>query len=81
MLYEVVHHRFGPSLRQPFVIFGRTLVVAVGRQFDGNVRILVEQHHQFVERLGRFRSERSLVEVVEDVVDEHRGRDAGQWEL
>ena len=51
------------------------------RKLYRHVRILVKQLHQFVERSRRLRSERSLVEVVEDIVDEHRCRDGSKWEL
>ena len=48
---EVVHHAFSTPLRQSLVIGGRTFVVAVGRKFDGDIGILVQQVHQFVECL------------------------------
>ena len=53
----------------------------MGRQLDGDVGVLVEQLDQLVEGFGRLGAQRGLVEVVEDVVDEHRGGDGGQGEL
>ena len=79
--YQIVDHRLGTALRQSLVVFGIALVVAMRTQLDGNVRILLEQSHQFVERLGAGWRQRSLVEIVEDVVDEHWGGDGSQREL
>ena len=81
MLDEITHHTLGTTLRQPFVIFGRAFVVAVGGKLDGHVGVLVEQFHELVEGGGRLRTQRGLVEVVEDVVNQHRRGDGGQREL
>ena len=78
---EIVDHSLGAALREPLVVLGAALVVAVGAQLDGHIAVLVEQRHQFVERLGRLGAQRGLVEVVEDVVYQHRCGDRYQREL
>ena len=75
MFDEVVHHAFSTPLRQSLVVGSRTFVVAVGRKFDGDIGVLVQQIHQFVECLCGFRTQGSLVEIVENVVDEYGCRD------
>ena len=78
---KIGHHGFCTSLRQTFIVLRRTLVVAVGTELDGHMGIFVEQRHQFIKsRLGRV-AQRSLIEIIEDVVDECRRRDVCQGEL
>jgi hypothetical protein len=47
---EIGHHALGALLRQALVVGIRTTTIGMGRQLDGNVGILIEQHHQLVER-------------------------------
>ena len=81
VLDEVVHYCLGTFLRQSFVVFGTAFVVAVGTQFDGDIGILLQQVDEFVECLGAGWCERSLVKLVEDVVDEYGSRNGCQGEL
>ena len=81
MLYEIVDDALGTSLRESLVVSIRAAVVGVRRQLDGDVGVLVEQGYQLVESLGGLGSQGGLVEVVEDVVDEHGRSDRGQREL
>ena len=50
-------------------------------EFDGDVGVFVEQFHKLVEGSGGFRAQCRLVEIIEDIVDEHWGSDRGQGEL
>ena len=63
------------------VIFAVSLVVAMGAEFDGNVRVLFQQRYQLVEGCCTGFGKGCLVEIVEDVVDEYRGCDGSQREL
>ena len=78
---KVVDHRFGSPLREPLVVFCRTLVVTVGRKLYGDVGIFIEQFHEPVECRAAAVTQSGLVEIVEDVVDKGRGRDVSQGEL
>ena len=53
----------------------------MGRELDSHVGVVVEDADELVECRLRTVAQGRLVEVVEDVVDEHRGRDVGQGEL
>lgn len=81
MLGQIRHYRLGAALRKALVVLGATLVVGVSGELDGDVGILVEQLHEVVERSLRLGAQRGLVEVVEDVVYEHRHADGGQRKL
>ena len=81
MLGQIRHHRLGAALREALVVLGATLVVGVSGELDGDVGILVEQLHEVVERRLRLGAQRGLVEVVEDVVYQHRCGDRYQREL
>ena len=81
MFYQVVHHALCTTLGQTFVVFVRAFVVGVGGEFDGDVRVLVQQSYQFVEGGGRLRTQRRLVEIVEDVLNQYGGGDIGEREL
>ena len=53
----------------------------MGRKFYGDVGILVEQFHEFVERCHRLRTQCRLIEIVEDVVNKHWCHDRCKREL
>lgn len=52
MGYQVIYYRLGTALRQPLVVFGISLVIAMGTQLDGYVWILLQQSHEFIKCLG-----------------------------
>ena len=80
VFYQVVYYRLGAALRQMLVIFAVSLVVAMGAEFNGNVRVLFQQRYQLVEGCCTGFGKGCLVEIVEDVVDEYRGCDgSGNW--
>ena len=81
VFYQIVYYRLGAALRQMLVIFAVSLVVAMGAEFDGNVRVLFQQRYQLVEGCCTGFGKGCLVEIVEDVVDEYRGCDGSQREL
>ena len=72
---EVVHHRFGPSLRQHLIVGRTALVVAMCTQLDGHIGVFVEQFHQIIKSLHRFVTQGIFVEIVKDVVYQHRHTD------
>lgn len=78
---EILDDRLGAPLRQPFVVSRRAHIVGVGSQFDGDVRVVVENADELVERCLRTVAQGRLVEIVEDIIDEHRSRDIGKGEL
>ena len=50
-------------------------------KLDGDMRIFVEQSYELVELELRSLGEVGTVELIEDIVDEHRGGDGSQREL
>ena len=46
---EIGHHTLGALLRQALVVSLGATTIGMGRQLDGYVGILIEQHHQLVE--------------------------------
>ena len=45
VFYQIVYYRFGAPQRQMLVIFAVSLVVAMGAEFNGNVRVLFQQRY------------------------------------
>ena len=78
---QVFHYRFCSSLRQSLIVGIIASVVAVRTQLDGDIGVLVEHDYQFVECLGRCVGQCGFVELIEDIVDQHRDVDWRQREL
>ena len=69
---EIVDYSLSPSLREALIVFGTSLIVAMGSQLNGYIRVLLEQRCELVESLGAGRCKGGFVEIVEDVVDKNR---------
>ena len=53
----------------------------MGSEFDGYVRIVIEQHDERIECCGALTQQFCLIKLKEDIIDEHWGRNAGKREL
>ena len=72
MIDQIVHHALGSLLRKLLIVILGSTVISVGRQFDGDIRILIEHQYERVEGVLALRQESNLVEGIEDIVDKHR---------
>ena len=78
---EVLHHTFGPALRQTQVVAVISALVAMGSQLNGDVRIFVQHTGQTVECFTRGFAQFGTVESIEHVAHKHGHTHAGQGEL
>ena len=74
VFYKIGNNRLCTFLRETFVILVATPEVAVRTNLNGDVGVSLEQAYKLVKLSCRFGRERSLVKLVEDIVDEHRTR-------
>ena len=78
---EIAYHRLGTALRESLVVSVRANEVGMRRKLNGNVRVVVQYIDELAEgHLGTV-AQRGLVEIIEDIVYQHRSRDVGEREL
>ena len=81
VLDEIVYDTFGSSLRKVFVVLVCTAEITMRCQFDGDMRILVEQDDQTVECYARTVQQGCRVKLIENVTDKYWVFNACEWKL
>ena len=79
--YQVVDNALGSALTEFLVVLVLASVVAVRRELDGYIGVLVQEVYQAVQCLSTAFCKGSAVELVEYVTDKYRIINAGQREL
>ena len=81
MSHQIVDYGLSTPLRELFIILGTAFVVAMRTEFDGHVRILLQQTDQLIQCSRRLRTQRCLVEIIENIIDQDRSRDRSKRKL
>ena len=81
MLSEIAHHALGAPLRQAQVVVIVAAVVAMGSQFDGDIRIFLEHICQTVQCCRRFGRQVRFVKFIKDIAHQYGNVDARQGKL